>query len=157
MQINLEFTSMKIKAFAVATALITSSQFAIGAEHFIQMKNSGADGPMVFEPSVLHVEIGDTVHFEPTDVAHNSQSIADLIPEGSEGWKGGMNKKVSFTVDKEGVYVYKCRPHTVMGMVGVIVAGNPTNIAEVKSKATSLSDTFILNKDRLTQYLNQID
>lgn len=147
---------MKFKAFAVAAALMASSQFVLAAEHTVQMKNSGADGSMVFEPSVLNVEVGDTVHFEPTDMAHNSESIADLIPAGSAGWKGSMNKKVSFTVDKEGVYVYKCRPHTVMGMVGIVVAGKPANLDEVKTNAAALSSTFIMNKDRLTNYLNQV-
>lgn len=148
--------SYESKGFANTVALMLSSQLVFAAEHTVQMKNVGADGTMVFEPAVLNVAVGDTVHFEPTDMAHNSESVTNLIPEGSAGWKGAMNQKVSFTVDKEGVYVYKCTPHTIMGMVGVVVAGSPTNLEEIKTQSASLSATFVMNKDRLTNYLNQV-
>ncbi|MCH2157424.1 MULTISPECIES: pseudoazurin [unclassified Oleiphilus] len=120
------------------------------------MKNVGADGPMVFTPAVLHVAVGDTVHFLPSDPAHNSESVAGLIPEGATPWKGDMNKKVSVTIDKEGVYVYQCLPHSVLAMVGVIVAGKPTNLDAVKTNASSLTSKFVVNKDRLDKYLAQV-
>ena len=50
-------------------------------EHEVAMKNAGTDGMKVFEPAVLRVNIGDTVHFMPTDMAHNSESVEGLTPE----------------------------------------------------------------------------
>lgn len=147
---------MHIKQFALSAALLASCSVALAAEHTVMMKNTGADGTMVFEPAVLRVAVGDTVHFEPTDPGHNSEVIDNLMPVGATGWKGGINQKVSVTLDKEGVYVYKCLPHTVMAMVGVVVAGNPVNLDEIKTNAASVTAGFALNKDRLDKYLAQV-
>ena len=78
--------AMNRKIFTATAALMLSSQLVFAAEHTVQMKNVGADGTMVFEPAVLNVAVGDTVHFEPTDMAHNAESVNNLIPEGSAGW-----------------------------------------------------------------------
>ena len=141
------------RKLCIAMVLSTLSVLAMAAEHTVQMKNTGADGMMVFEPGFLKVAVGDTVHFEPTDVGHNSQSVAELIPAGATPWKGDFGKKVSVTIDKEGVYVYQCLPHTMLAMVGVIVAGDATNLADVQAKAVSFSANISLNKERLNTYL----
>lgn len=145
---------MKSMLAGLALACMASSVWA--AEHTVEMKNVGAEGTMVFEPAVLKVAVGDTVHFMPTDMGHNSESVAGLVPDDSAGWKGGMNQKVSVTLDKEGVYVYQCMPHAIMAMVGVVVAGEPTNLDEVKANAASLSGRFVMNKERLSGYLEQV-
>ena len=142
-----------IRKLCVAVLLSTLSVLAVGAEHTVQMKNSGTDGMMVFEPGFLKVAVGDTVHFEPTDIGHNSQSVAELIPAGATSWKGEFGKKVSVTIDKNGVYVYQCLPHTMLAMVGVIVAGDATNLADVKAKAVSFNAKISMNKERLNTYL----
>ncbi len=137
-----------------ATLVLSMLPFlAVAAEHIVQMKNSGADGMMVFEPGFLRVAVGDMVHFEPTDVGHNSKSVAELIPAGATPWKGDFGKKVSVTIDKEGVYVYQCLPHAVLAMVGVIVAGEATNLADVKAKAVAFNAKASINKERLNNYL----
>lgn len=137
-----------------SSALLSAQAFS--AEHNVAMKNSGAGGVMVFEPAVLKVAVGDTVNFLPTDLAHNSESVAGLIPEGATAWKGDLSKKVTVTIDKEGVYVYRCLPHSVMAMVGVIVAGDASNLEAVKANSAALSNTFVTNKDRLNQYLSEL-
>ena len=109
---------------------------------------------MVFEPAVLRVNVGDTIHFEPTDPAHNSESVPGLTPADSVTWKGTMNEKISVTLDKEGVYVYQCTPHLPLAMVGVIVAGEPTNMEQIRANADSLTKKFGMNQDRLEQYLS---
>ena len=92
---------------------------------------------MVFEPAVIKVAVGDTVNFVLVDMAHNSESVEGLTPEGSVTWKGKDNQNVSVTLDKEGVYVYQCKPHIMLGMVGVIVAGEPVNLEAIKSASKS--------------------
>lgn len=146
---------MKLKSLIVAVLMLATS-VAMAAEYTVEMKNNGADGSMVFEPAVVRAEVGDTIHFVPTAMGHNAQIVKGLAPEGATTWKGKMNKPVSVTLDKEGVYVYKCRPHTVMAMVGVVVAGQPVNLEQIKTDSAALSGKFVTNKDRLTSYLDQL-
>ena len=148
---------MKLKSCLILLAVIAAATKAFAAEHTVQMKNVGTDGSiMVFEPAVLNVAVGDTVHFVPTDAAHNSESVEGLIPEGATAWKGAMSSKVSVTLDQEGVYVYQCLPHIALAMVGVLVVGEPTNLDEIKEKSAELSGRIFSNKDRLDGYLAQI-
>ena len=146
---------MRSKLLA-AIALTFVASTALAADHTVQMKNAGAEGSMIFEPSVINVAVGDTVHFVPTDMGHNAESVAGLTPAGAATWKGGMGKKVSVTVDKEGVYVYQCAPHSIMAMVGVVVAGKPVNLEEIKANSAKLSASFLMNKDRLEKYLASV-
>lgn len=147
---------MKLKLL-LALSLLFALSLAGAAEHTVEMKNMGADGPMVFEPAVIKVAVGDTVNFVLIDQLHNSESVEGLTPEGSVTWQGGMNQNISVTLDKEGVYVYQCTPHVMLGMVGVIVAGEPVNLEAIKSDSKTLSGMFVMNKDRLDKYLSQIE
>ena len=147
---------MKLKLL-LALSLLFALGLAGAAEYTVEMKNMGADGPMVFEPAVIKVAVGDTVNFVLIDQLHNSESVEGLTPEGSVTWKGGMNQDISVTLDKEGVYVYQCTPHVMLGMVGVIVAGEPVNLEAIKSDSKTLSGMFVMNKDRLDKYLSQIE
>lgn len=106
---------------------------ASAAEHEVKMLNKGEKGAMVFEPDFLQVEPGDTIKFLVTDKGHDAQSIAGMLPEGVEGFKGKINQEITFTIEKEGVYGIKCTPHYAMGMVMLVVAGEPVNAEEAKA------------------------
>lgn len=127
-----------------------------GSEHVVKMLNAGLDGTMVFEPAVIKVSVGDTIHFKATDLSHNSASMAGMIPSGAESWAGMLSQDISITLDTEGVYVYQCDPHVMMAMVGVIQVGNAVNMEEVKSAAADQKSKFIMNGSRLEQYLSQL-
>ena len=127
-----------------------------GSEHEVKMLNMSSAGTMVFEPAVLKVSVGDTIHFKSVDLSHNSASIAGMIPDGASSWSGGMNQDISVTLDTEGVYVYQCDPHAMMAMVGVIQVGNPVNLEAVKSQAGSKKAGFVMNQSRLDEYLSQL-
>ena len=120
------------------------------------MLNSGVDGTMVFEPAVIKVSVGDTIHFKATDLSHNSASMSGMIPTGADSWAGALSQDISVKLDKEGVYVYQCDPHVMMAMVGVIQVGEAVNMAEVKEAASNQKATFIMNGTRLEQYLSQL-
>lgn len=137
-------------------ALAFAANLVQAGEHVVEMRNMGTDGTMVFEPSVVRVAVGDTVRFVPTDMAHNSESIEGLIPEGASAWKGSMNQEVIVTLDQEGVYVYQCLPHLALAMVGVIVAGEPTNLEQIEADSGALSEKILVNKERLSNYLAEI-
>jgi len=123
--------------FAVAISALLASVAANAAEHEVKMLNKGAEGIMVFEPNVVKVAPGDSVHFVAADKGHNVESIDGMIPEGAAPFKGEMNKDVTVTLDKPGVYGFKCRPHYGMGMVGLIVVGEPVN----KTAAAAVEQT----------------
>ncbi len=139
----------------ILLVLISISNIAYSAEHEVKMLNFGADGGMVFEPGFLRVEVGDTVNFIATDMSHNTESIAGLIPDEANGWSGTINENVSVVIDKEGVYVYQCTPHLILGMVGVIQAGKPVNKEKVMANIDKV--TIAVNQERLTNYLNQVN
>lgn len=127
-----------------------------GASHEVRMLNLGVDGVMVFEPSVLKVQLGDTVTFKSIDPGHNSASMEGMIPEGGESWNGGMSQDTTVTFTTEGVYVYQCSPHMMMAMVGVIQVGEARNLETVKMVAAQKKSNFVMEVDRLEGYLNRL-
>ncbi|RXJ74780.1 hypothetical protein CS022_00710 [Veronia nyctiphanis] len=94
-----------MKQLILALCLFIPSVLS-AAEHEVKMLNGGAEGAMVFSPAYLKISAGDTVNFVPTDIGHNAEST--FTPTGSVTWKGELNKPVSVTFDKEGVYAYQC-------------------------------------------------
>lgn len=108
---------------------------AAAAEVEVKMLNKGTEGIMVFEPALVNIQPGDSVKFVPTDKSHNAESIKGMLPEGAVPFVGKMNEAVTVTFDKPGVYGYKCKPHYGMGMVGMVVVGEPVNAAEAKVPA----------------------
>jgi pseudoazurin len=111
---------------------------ANAAEFEIKMLNKGAAGTMVFEPAIVKIAPGDTVHFVAVDKGHDAVSIEGMIPEGAEPFEGKLNEDLTVTLTVPGVYGYKCKPHYGLGMVGVIVVGDPVNLDAVKAvKQTS--------------------
>ena len=127
-----------------------------GNEHTVRMLNIGPGGSMVFDPPVIKVSVGDTIHFKATDLSHNSASIQDMIPAGAPAWAGALNEDVSVKLESEGVYVYQCDPHLVMAMVGVIQVGAATNLEEIKQAARTMKSTFAMNAERLETYISRL-
>ena len=127
-----------------------------GNEHTVRMLNIGPGGSMVFDPPVIKVSVGDTVHFKATDLSHNSASIQDMIPAGASAWAGALNEDVSVKLESEGVYVYQCDPHLVMAMVGVIQVGAATNLEDIKQAARTMKATFAMNAERLETYISRL-
>jgi len=142
---------------SVATLVdVPKVQLSEGSEHVVKMLNSGESGSMIFEPAVIKVSKGDTIHFKAVDMSHNSASITEMVPAGSSNWAGLMNQDISVTFDVEGVYVYQCDPHAMMAMVGVIQVGEAVNLSDVQTAAEQYKSNFMLNADRLTGYLAQL-
>lgn len=138
-----------------AVALTLASSVIMAAEHVVEMKSSGADGAMVFEPGFVKAQPGDTVKFVLVDPAHNSVSVE--VPEGAEGWQGAMNEGMTVTLNEEGVYVYKCTPHAALNMAGVIQVGEAVNYDSAKTAVDDLTAAAATNKDRLVGYLEQVE
>jgi len=115
-----------------AAGLLVRSRRVLAGEHEIKMLNQGPDGQRNwFEPAVVYAQPGDTIHFVPIDKGHNSAAV--VVPDGAEEWKGKLSQEISVTLDKPGLYSYKCTPHFGLGMVGLIAVGDPSiNLEAVK-------------------------
>jgi pseudoazurin len=120
---------MTLAAFAV----LMSASMALAAEVEVKMLNKGAEGLMVFEPSLVKIEPGDTVKFVASDKSHNAETIKNMLPAGATPFAGKMSEDVTVTFDKSGVYGVKCTPHYAMGMVALVVVGKPDNLDEAKA------------------------
>lgn len=145
---------MLFRLLLIALCLISST--ALAEEHRVKMLNQGAEGVMVFEPGYLAIAPGDTVTFVATDPAHNSRSV--LTPEGGADWQGKNNEEISVTLNEAGVYIYQCDPHLPLAMVGVIqVGGDSSNLEAARAKAAQMRSSLATNKDRLDQYLDQVE
>ena len=138
------------------SAPIAKVQLSEGSEHIVKMLNSGEGGQMIFEPAVLKVSLGDTIHFKATDAAHNSVSMDGMIPSGGANWAGKLSQDISVVLDTEGVYVYQCDPHVMMAMIGVIQVGEAVNLEDIKMAAADKKSAFMMNSERLDNYLSQL-
>ncbi len=117
---------------AGATVLVWST-LAEAADYQMTMLNIGPHGTFEFQPTLLRLQPGDRVHFVAKDKGHNVQSIPGMIPPGAEPFKSGINKDLTVTFSKPGVYGVECLPHYAMGMVGMIVVGDPSpNLSQAK-------------------------
>lgn len=119
---------MKTTTFLIAAILTATAGGACAAEHQVKMLNKGEKGAMVFEPALIKAAPGDTVTFVPTDKSHNAEAVKDMVPDGTDMFKGKLSEPITVKVSAEGVYGVKCTPHYGMGMVALIVAGNPANL-----------------------------
>ena len=141
------------------TLLLTSLAVSVGAENFnIKMVNTDSSGQiMVFDPPYLKANIGDTVTFIPADALHNTKSVQNLIPSSAAPWEGAMDEKITVELNVEGIYVYQCTPHLALGMIGVIQVGNPVNLQEINDHISPLEASIAINKERVKNYLSQIN
>lgn len=150
-------TSLQASQMATSTQTeIKKVQLSEGSEHEVKMLNSGEGGQMIFEPAVIKVSLGDTIHFKATDMSHNSASVEGMVPEGAESWAGQLNQDISITLNTEGVYVYQCDPHAMMAMIGVIQVGEALNMEDIKQASQNYRSTLVMNADRIDNYLNQL-
>ena len=146
----------KIKFIGLFLCFLTISN-VYAAEHQVKMLSSNAGEMMVFEPPVLQIKAGDTVRWLNAQPGHNSVSIDEMTPAGGSTWNGKMNEEIVVKFDTEGVYGYKCTPHYILGMVGLIVVGYANNnLSSAKKFAEGEESKFATNKSRFSDYFSLI-
>jgi pseudoazurin len=110
---------------------------------------------------VIKIQKGDTVTWTG-DAMHNSASINNMLPKGASPWEGKLTKEagevsISVKFETEGVYGYKCTPHEMFGMVGLVVVGDPSsNLGEATSEGKKIEGKFAAGKGRFSEYFSQI-
>ena len=115
-----------VAAFVLSCALATTIA-ANAAEIDVKLLDKGSNGTMmVFEPALVKIAPGDTVHFIAVDKNHDVASIPNMIPDGAQPFAGKMSEDLSVTFTQPGVYGVKCTPHYALGMVALVVVGDPS-------------------------------
>ena len=111
---------------------------------------------MAFEPFYLEVKPDNIVKFVLVDKGHGSKSLS--IPKKALPWNSGLNNEIEVLLKEEGFYLYECRPHTSMGMVGLIRVGSPSkkNIKETKKKLLELQKNIKMNHKRIEELINLV-
>ena len=112
---------MKYVIISILTLLYSFTVFS--KEVVVDMLNKRDDGQkMVYSQDVVKIDVGDTVKWIPKDGGHNVEFVA-----GPDGWeippKSFLNKEVVMKFEKPGIYLYICSPHSIMGMIGLVVVG----------------------------------
>ena len=119
---------MKYIVLSLATLMFTFSIFS--EEMTIDMLNKRDDGQrMVYSKDIAIVAVGDSITWLPTESGHNVEFVAG--PDGvSLPPKSYINKEFSMKFETPGIYLYVCSPHSIMGMIGLVVVGNDTSNKE---------------------------
>lgn len=112
----------------LAFSLLTSS-LTYAETYQVKMENSGPIGKMAFEPSFLHIQPGDSVHFINGTTGHNAMTINYMIPKGAETFHGGINEEITVKLTTKGIYGIECLPHFSLGMVMLIQVGDDANLS----------------------------
>lgn len=116
-----------MKYFIISIISFIFTYAAFSKEIVIDMLNKRDDGQkMVYSQDVAKVEVGDTIKWVPKNGGHNVEFVAG--PAGFEiPPKSYLNKEVSMKFDTPGIYLYICSPHSIMGMIGLVVVGDDTS------------------------------
>ena len=147
---------MHIRIFSILLVTFLAAPSSYGAEFTVNAVTTGANGEMmVFSPGYLKVEVGDTVNFIPSDASHNAESFVSPSPE--TAFVTALGEGTSVTFSQEGVYLYKCTPHFVLGMVGVIQVGKAVKKNEALAVWKTMEPMMSMNQGRMATYLEQID
>ena len=126
----MRYSLVAIAAGALALAMVGG---APAAEVDVKMLNHGAGGAFVFEPDLVRIQPGDSVHFVAADKGHDAASVDGMMPAGAKPFAGKMSQDITVKFDVPGVYGVKCQPHYAMGMVALVVVGTPTNLDASKA------------------------
>ncbi len=141
----------------IMSFMLISSLAAQAEVHEVKMLSNLKGQSMVFEPPVIKIKTGDSVKWIASNPGHNTASIDEMLPEGTQSWNGGLNEELVIKFDKEGVYGYKCTPHYILGMVGLVVVGDgSSNFEAVSKKAAEIQENFAVNKTRFSEYLDRV-
>lgn len=138
-------------AFLLAFAFTPVLGFAKTYE--IKSYNSYDGQSMVFAPTLLNVQVGDEIKFIPEDKGHNTKSL--LLPEGAKPWESDYGVEFTLKLEKEGVYIYECQSHGLMGMSGIIQVGKAVNQKEAKAFYGDYKKKLVMNKNRLDSFFEK--
>lgn len=99
---------------------------ATGERWVVQVVRDGVTGTPRYEPGVLFIEPGETVLFKNAGNVHASRIIPGMMPDAADPWWGQLGEDVEITFTEPGVYGHKCGSSYPLGLVGLVVVGDPS-------------------------------
>ena len=122
--------------------------------HVVKMLNNGVEGSMVFEPAFIKINTGDSITFEMTDAGHNAVTVAG--PDGSVAFDTKYKPTTVIKFDVNGIYLYKCAPHAMMAMAGLIQVSDANNKDEMAKAVEKFEATVMMPnvKTRMSDLFN---
>ena len=131
-----------IKLYGFILILLISNSAHAAEVHVVKMLNSGALGAMVFEPAFIKINTGDSINFEMADAGHNAVTVA--APAGSVPFNTKYKPSTIVKFDVNGLYLYKCSPHAMMAMAGIIQVSDASNKAEMEKAIMKFEGTVMM-------------
>ena len=121
----------------------------------VKMLNQGDQGSMVFEPAFIKINTCDSINFEMSDAGHNAVTVA--APAGSVPFDTKYKPSTIVKFDVNGLYLYKCAPHAMMAMAGLIQVSDASNKTEMNEAIMKFEGTVMMPnvKTRISDLLNK--
>jgi plastocyanin len=116
----------------VSCALLLVVEVAAAATKTVQV---GPDGALVFSPSAVTVNAGDTVEWKWGTGMHSTTRL-----QGPETWDSGVvsaPNTFSHTFMRPGTYPYFCSVHQALGMTGTVTVRSAAVTTTTRSGTTS--------------------
>ena len=121
----------------------------------VKMLNQGDQGSMIFEPAFIKINTCDSINFEMSDAGHNAVTVA--APAGSVPFDTKYKPSTIVKFDVNGLYLYKCAPHAMMAMAGLIQVSDASNKTEMNEAIMKFEGTVMMPnvKTRMSDLLNK--
>ena len=133
----------KILKLSSAIFILLLSNISFGSEtHIVKMLNNSEQGSMVFEPAFIKINKGDSITFEMTDAGHNAVTVAG--PAGSTPFDTKYKPSTTVQFDTNGLYLYKCAPHAMMAMAGLIQVSDASNKTEMNEAIMKFESSVMI-------------
>ena len=144
-----------IKLYGLVLILLIGNSVHAAETHVVKMLNNGAAGSMIFEPAFIKINTGDSINFEMSDAGHNAVTVA--APAGSVPFDTKYKPSTLVQFDTNGIYLYKCAPHAMMAMAGLIQVSDASNKTEMNEAIMKFEGTVMMPnvKTRMSDLLNK--
>ena len=131
-----------IKLYGLILILLMGNSVHAAETHVVKMLNQGAEGSMVFEPAFIKINAGDSINFEMSDAGHNAVTVA--APAGSVPFDTKYKPSTLVQFDTNGIYLYKCSPHAMMAMAGLIQVSDASNKTEMNEAIMKFESSVMI-------------
>ena len=123
--------------------------------YVVKMLNQGTLGSMIFEPAFIKINTCDSINFEMSDAGHNAVTVA--APAGSVPFDTKYKPSTVVQFDTNGLYLYKCAPHAMMAMAGLIQVSDTSNKSAMKSEIEKFESSVMIPaaKTRMSDLFNK--
>ena len=109
----------------------------------VKMLNQGDQGSMIFEPAFIKINTCDSIKFEMVDAGHNAVTVA--APAGSMPFDTKYKPSTLVQFDTNGIYLYKCSPHAMMAMAGLIQVSDANNKADMEKAVMKFESSVMIS------------